>query len=109
MRLMIPCGNMIKVFISQPMSGRTEEDILDERSDVLNWILNSYGPAEIIDSYISEFPPQNVNDGVWYLAKSLEFLAEADVAYFVRGWEDARGCRIEHAVAESYGIPIIEE
>ena len=100
---------MIKVFISQPMSGRSEEDILGERLDVLRWILDSYGHAEIIDSYISELPPQGVNDGVWYLAKSLEFLSEADVAYFAHGWEDARGCQIEHAVAESYGIQIIEE
>lgn len=31
------------------------------------------------------------------------------MAYFVHGWEDANGCQIEHMVAESYGIPIIEE
>jgi len=37
-----------------------------------------------------------------YLAKSLEYLAEADIAYFVPG------CKIEHQCAVEYGIDRIE-
>ena len=44
-----------------------------------------------------------------YLAKSLELLADADVAYFDRGWESARGCRIENQCAIEYGIDTIED
>ena len=44
-----------------------------------------------------------------YLAKSLELLADADVAYFARGWEQARGCRIENQCAIEYGIEIVED
>jgi len=43
-----------------------------------------------------------------YLAKSLEYLAEADIAYFVPGWENARGCKLEHQCAVEYGIDRIE-
>ena len=43
-----------------------------------------------------------------YLAKSIEFLAKADVAVFAPDWKDARGCRIEHQCAVDYGIPILE-
>jgi hypothetical protein len=43
-----------------------------------------------------------------YLARSIEFLAKADVAVFAPGWEYARGCRIERQCAEEYGIPVME-
>lgn len=42
-----------------------------------------------------------------FLAKSLEYMSLCDVAYFCEGWEDARGCRIEHEAAEEYGLDII--
>ena len=38
----------------------------------------------------------------------IEFLAKADVAIFAPGWQNARGCRIEHQCAEDYGIPVME-
>lgn len=44
-----------------------------------------------------------------YLAKSLELLVDADVAYFAKGWESARGCRIENQCAIEYGIDTIED
>lgn len=43
-----------------------------------------------------------------FLAKSIALLATADIAYFAEGWENARGCRIEHKCAEEYGINIVE-
>lgn len=39
----------------------------------------------------------------------MELLADADVAYFARGWESARGCRIENQCAIEYGIDTIED
>ena len=33
----------------------------------------------------------------------------ADCVYFAKGWEDARGCRIEHFVAAAYGAEIMYE
>lgn len=45
---------------------------------------------------------------LWFLGKSLELLAQADVVYFAPGWADARGCRIEHLCAVEYGIDRIE-
>ena len=41
--------------------------------------------------------------------ESLKLLSGADVAYFAEGWEDARGCRIEHECAVEYGITTIED
>ena len=38
-----------------------------------------------------------------------ELLAGADIAYFAKGWQDARGCKIENTCAIEYGIPVIED
>jgi len=35
-------------------------------------------------------------------------LSTADVAYFAEGWDEARGCKIEHECAVEYGINRIE-
>lgn len=36
-------------------------------------------------------------------------LSTADVAYFAKGWEEARGCKLEHECAIQYGIDVIED
>lgn len=97
---------MKKIFISQPMCGLSEEEILKTRQTALaeaRKILNE--DVSGVDSYFKESAPQDVLAGLYYLGKSLEKLAEADMAYFCRGWEQARGCRIEQAAAIAYGVP----
>lgn len=44
-----------------------------------------------------------------YLAKSLENMSLCHTAYFCKGWEDARGCRIEHDAAVAYGLEVLYE
>ena len=44
-----------------------------------------------------------------FLAKSLENMSLCHAAYFCTGWENARGCRIEHDAAVAYGLEVIEE
>lgn len=46
---------------------------------------------------------------LWFLGKSLELLAGADIAYFTKGWQEARGCKNENTCAIEYGIPVIED
>lgn len=98
---------MKKLFISQPMRGKTDEEILNEREKAIKEaekFLNE--PIEIIDSFFQD-APIDVKP-LWYLGKSIELLADADIAFFAQGWKDARGCIIEHLCAEKYGIQIIE-
>ena len=97
-------GDTVKVFLSQPMNGRTEEEIKKERENVAK----SFPNWEIMESYFDDYNPQTGNIGLKYLAKSLEMLADADVACFLEGWEQARGCKIEHDCAVAYGIKIAE-
>lgn len=98
---------MKKLFISQPMRGKTDEDILRERDDAIAKAKDVCGDdVEVIDSFFQSAPADA--RPLWFLGKSLELLSTADVAYFAPGWKDARGCIIEHQSAKAYGIKTIE-
>ena len=90
----------MKVFISQPMKGLSEKEIKSNRKKAIKNIKNLYGDdAEIIDSHV-----KGEGTPLWCLAKSIELLSTADIAYFCKGWNTARGCRIEYMCADNYGI-----
>lgn len=98
---------MKKLFISQPMGGKTDEEILAVRKQAIESAEKLAGePVEVIDSFFQS-APVGVKP-LWFLGKSLELLADADVAYFAPGWEEARGCKIEHTCAVEYNIDRIE-
>ena len=99
---------MKKLFISQPMRGKSDDEILLEREKAIKAAEKLVGePVEVIDSFFQSAPVDA--KPLWFLGKSLELLADADVAYFAEGWEEARGCKIEHTCAVEYGIDRIEE
>lgn len=98
---------MKKLFISQPMKGKTDEVIKAERELAIKKAQDVIGEeVEVIDSFF-ENAPHDARP-LWFLGKSLELLSTADVAYFAEGWQDARGCKIEHECAVEYGIDRIE-
>ena len=102
---------MKKLFISQPMRGLSDEEILKAREEILIKAEKKIGePVELIDSFIEDYPGEiNKHIPVFYLGKSIQFLSQADIAYFGGDWRNARGCKIEHEIAKQYGIKIIEE
>lgn len=98
---------MKKLFISQPMRGKTDEEILVVRKQAIESAEKLVGePVEVIDSFFQDAPAGA--KPLWFLGKSLELLADADVVYFAPGWEEARGCKIEHTCAVEYSIDRIE-
>jgi len=98
---------MKKVFISQPMKNLSDTEIKEKRRAIKETIKRDYGDVEFIDSYFEGAPASA--KPLWFLAKSLELLSTADMAFFANDWESARGCRIEHIAAEEYEIEIIKE
>jgi hypothetical protein len=98
--------NMEKfAFISQPMKGLTREEIEKTRKEV-EQELHSKGYTILNSYFAEEFDKDIKNKHVWFLAKSLEVMSKADLVYFCKGWEEARGCKIEHEVAEKYELEI---
>ena len=96
-----------KIFISQPMGGLPDEQVLQERAASISKAKALLGKdVDPLETFFVDFGP--AAKPLDYLARSLEFLARADVAVFAPGWRNARGCRIEHLCALEYGIPVME-
>lgn len=96
---------MIRLFISQPMRDKTDEEIKAEREQAVR-VVKDYIPdteIEVIDSFFESAPHDAAP--AWFLGKSIELLSGANAAYFCNGWDQYRGCKIEHTVCREYGIP----
>lgn len=87
----------MKVFISQPMKGRSNAEILAEREPLIRE-LEQRG-FEVIDS-IMDIPGASRLE---YLAESIKLIDKADAVVFMKGWTEAVGCNIEYEVAVRYG------
>lgn len=97
---------MKKVMISQPMRGKTNEQIREERKKLVK-LIEKEGYV-VLDTVFDE-APKDIDEAIWYLSKSIEYLAQANMVFFMKGWEKARGCKIEHQIAVEYGKEIMYE
>lgn len=104
-----------KAMLSQPMAGRTEQEIVATRKraiaeleqrgyEIVNTLFTDewYSQEKMTERGVVQIP-------LCFLAKSLENMSLCHAAYFCRGWQNARGCRIEHDAAVAYGLEVIEE
>lgn len=105
----------MKAMISQPMAGKTPEDIVETRNRAIKFLEErGYEVVNTLftDVWYSESSVKDrgvVNKPLCYLAKSLENMSLCDVAYFCKGWERARGCCIEQEIAKAYGLIVMYE
>lgn len=94
---------MKRVYISQPMRGLTDEEIQLTREDALLFAQKYLGEDDIRE--IPNFVPSNKSrKPLEALGSCIALMADADLVIFCQDWETARGCRIEHAVAEEYDM-----
>ena len=106
---------MKKAMLSQPMAGKTDEEIVATREkaiaalkergcEIVNPLLTDewYSQEKMKERGVVQIP-------LCFLAKSLENTSLCYAAYFCKGWENARGCKIEHDAAITYGLDIIYE
>lgn len=106
---------MRKAMLCQPMAGKTEQEIVEVRERAIA-VLEAKG-FEIVNTLFTDdwYNDQAMKArGVaqiplYFLAKSLKSMSLCHAAYFCKGWEKARGCRIEHEAAKAYGLEIIYE
>lgn len=95
----------MKLFISQPMKCRTNEEIEAERADVISRFEAEGIKVELVDSFFKNAPAQAAP--LWYLGESIKLLGEADVVYFCKNWQIYNGCIIEHECAVRYGKTVL--
>lgn len=104
-----------KAMLSQPMAGKTEAEIIQTRARAVQ-ALEAAGYEVVNTLFTDEWYSREAMEArgvvqvpLCFLAKSLENMSLCHAAYFCRGWEQARGCRIEHDAAVAYGLTVIEE
>lgn len=97
----------MKVFLSHPMYGLSESEIMSIRDSAYTYLQAVYGNIKIIDNLHLYEAPKGAGR-LWHLGRSIQQLEEADAIYFCDEWENARGCLIERQVAEKYGLRILE-
>lgn len=108
--------NEMKVMISQPMTGLSDEEVIAVRNRAKEKLLDA-GYVHIMngfwcnDASIEDQMHKNgvLHTGISYLGKALEILSKCDAVYFCKGWENSKGCRIEHETAVLYGLTILHE
>lgn len=107
--------NMKKAMLSQPMAGKTELEIIETRERAIA-ALEAKGFEIVNTLFTDEWYSKQAMEArgvvqipMCFLAKSLENMSLCHAAYFCKGWEQARGCRIEHEAAKAYGLEIVYE
>ena len=105
----------MKAMLSQPMAGKTDEEIIATREKAIS-ALKEKGYEIVNTLFTDEWYSKEkmeergvVHIPLCFLAKSLENMSLCHAAYFCKGWKKARGCRIEHDAAVEYGLTIIYE
>ena len=95
----------MKAMLSQPIAGKTEEEIIATRERTIA-ALKAHG-YEVVNTLSTD---------EWYSKEAMEEhgvvqipMSLCDAAYFCKGWEHARGCKIEHDAAVAYGMTILYE
>lgn len=106
---------MKKAMLSQPMGGKTNAEIVSARDRAIR-VLREKGYEVVNTLFTDEWYRKEkmeergvVQIPLCFLAKSIEKMSLCHAAYFCKGWENARGCRIEHEAAKAYGLDIIYE
>ncbi len=95
-----------KVFISQPMNGKENEEIYAERKDIVAK-LEAKG-YEVVDSVFDDYAGSDVkNTPLYYLGKSIMLMSTCDCIFLFEGYRKARGCQIEAMCARNYGLEVI--
>ena len=104
-----------KAMLSQPMAGKTDEEIIATREKAVI-ALQERGYEVINTLFTDEWYSKEAMESrgvvqipLCFLAKSLESMSLCHAVYFCKGWEKARGCKIEHDAAVAYGLTIIYE
>lgn len=98
--------------ISQPMAGKTPEEIVEVRDNAIKY-LEEQG-YEVVDTYYPNdfnglLPMDILNKPLFFLGMSLMYMSYCDTVYFCKGWDKTRGCILEHKAAEVYGLKMMYE
>ena len=96
----------LKIMISRPMKGKTKDEIDKDTNEMANLIFDYYGEEtyEVMSSIVENHTEKSELE---CFSESIFFMSQADMLAMGYGWENSRGCKLEHEIAKAYNVPII--
>lgn len=98
----------MKVMISLPMHGKKKEEVEKRLKELTAEFKKMH--IDVVHSFdTKEIKVDSNNPRIYYLGRTImKYMHDVDAVYFDKGWQDARGCRIERAICREYGIKILD-
>ena len=91
----------LKLFLSQPMNGLSDEQIINRRRIAVGYIARAIEEVDereysikVINPIHRDDAPENASR-LWYLGRAIQDMEEADILVLAKGWREAKGCRCE--------------
>ena len=104
---------MKKVFISLPVSGQ-ERTLGESYTEADEWSFANYKDESIvtvaqsnIQQMIDDMASVPQDEYPKYMGEDIAKVLECDAILMCDGWENSKGCQLEHKAAELFDIEII--
>jgi len=108
----------INLYISQPMTGLTINEIMKQRDDAVDRLFNNILKADdcecdlidrinVMDENLQLDKDPETTKPLNYLGYDVDLMANIDLCYFVEGWQNSKGCNIEYQICKEYKIPML--
>lgn len=96
----------MKVYISLPITGYDIEERKAVARAAKQWLSEMKTTGEVITPFeVCNAPELGY---AHCMGRDIEALLGCNLAVFLPGWRDSRGCRLEYHAAEIYGLSIME-
>ena len=101
---------MKKIYISQPTESLIDEEISQERKDIISY-LKATLPYEFVifenhESYYRD--ATDPKESIKHIWKLLGEFADADMVVLGKGWETSEDCELIKEMAEYCGIKVLD-
>lgn len=96
------------VFISLPMHDRPNKEIEQQLKEARSAISRIFSDQELTVLHNRGCIAPSGAGRLYYLGSAIQRLDKVDAVYFCPGWEESKGCQVEHYICELYGIQRIE-
>ena len=95
----------MKVYISLPITGHDIEEV-EARCIFAKSVLKKKGHTPVSPLDVSDNPDASYAE---HMGRDISALLECDAVVFLEGWEESKGCTLEHAAVKIYNKLITYE
>ena len=95
----------MKVYISLPITGHDIEEV-EARCIFAKSVLKKKGHTPVSPLDVSDNPDASYAE---HMGRDISALLECDAVVFLDGWQESKGCALEHAAAKIYNKLITYE